>query len=110
MHHFDQIPHKMKPRDNQEVAIDAAVENLTSVGFHGLLMEMSLGKTKVSLNVAEILDKYRALKRVLIIAPKKIQSVWTDQLPEHTYIDSCPLIWENRLHKSPEIPKPGRWR
>ncbi len=94
--HFEQIPHKMKPRDNQEVAIDAAVEGLTGVGFHGLLMEMSLGKTKVSLNVAEILDRYQALKRVLVIAPKKIQSVWTDQIPEHTYMDSVPLIWENK--------------
>lgn len=94
--HFEQIPHKMKPRANQEVAIDAAVEGLLTVGFHGLLMEMSLGKTKVSLNTAEILRRYGALKRVLIIPPKKIQSVWTDQIPEHTFIESKPLIWENK--------------
>jgi SNF2 family DNA or RNA helicase len=94
--HHEKIEHKFPPRENQKVAIDNAVEGLTSVGFHGLLMEMSLGKTKVALNTAEILQHYKALNRVLIVCPKAIQSVWTEQVPEHTFIESEPVIYEPR--------------
>lgn len=93
--HWEKIPHKMTPRDNQKVAIDNAVEGLTSVGFHGLFLEMSLGKTKVSLNIAEIMKHYGALSRVLIVCPKAIQSVWMEQIPEHTFFTNSPVIWEN---------------
>jgi len=99
MKHWEKIPHKFAPRDNQKVAINNAVEGLTSKGFHGLLLEMSLGKTKVALNTAEILHYYGALKRVLIICPKAIQSVWLEQIPEHTHIEGDPLMWENKKTK-----------
>lgn len=97
--HWDRIPHKFAPRENQKIAIDSTVEGFTSSGFHGLLLEMSLGKTKASLNAAEIMKSYGALSRLLIICPKAIQSVWTEQIPEHTHIESSPVIWENRPTK-----------
>ena len=97
--HWNEIPHKAEPRSNQRIAIDAAVEGLRSKGFHGLLLEMSLGKTKVSLNTAEVLHKRGELSRVLVICPKAIQSVWIEQVPEHTHIDTPPVIWENRRTK-----------
>jgi SNF2 family DNA or RNA helicase len=95
MHH-EKIKHKYEPRENQKIAIDNCVEGLINVGFHGLFLEMSLGKSKVSLNAAEIMRKYKALDRLLIIAPKAIQSVWIEELPKHTYFETEPVIWENK--------------
>lgn len=99
MSHWDKIPHKFPPRENQKVAIDNTVEGFINNGFHGLFLEMSLGKTKASLNVAEIMKHYGALSRLLIICPKAIQSVWVEQIPEHTHLNVEPLIWENKSTK-----------
>ena len=96
MSHWERIEHKFPPRENQKVAIDNTVEGFTNNGFHGMFLEMSLGKTKASLNVAEIMKGYGALSRLLIICPKAIQSVWIEQIPEHTNLDVQPVIWENK--------------
>lgn len=96
MRHYNQIIHKFRPRDNQKIAIDNTVDGLMSCGFSGLLLEMSLGKSKISLNVAEILQKYKELERIVIICPKAIQSVWTEEIPKHTYFNTKPVIWENK--------------
>lgn len=95
MIHWDKIPHKYPPRENQKIAIDQAVTNLLDVGFHGHLMEMSLGKTKCALNEAEILQAYGAASRLLIICPKTIQDEWVPQIAEHSFFECEPLIWEN---------------
>lgn len=94
--HWNKIPHKFIPRENQKIAIDNAVKGFTDVGFHGLFLEMSLGKTKSSLNAAEVLSHYDAVDRIVIVCPKAIMSVWTDQVPEHTHIESVPFVWENK--------------
>lgn len=94
--HWEKIPHKFQPRDNQKVAIDSTVENFMGHGFHGLLMEMSLGKTKVSLNVAEIMKHYGAVNRIMIVCPKAIESVWIEQIPEHTYLEGPVVRWEGK--------------
>ena len=97
--HWEQIFHKLPPEENQEVAIDEAVEGIKKNGFHGLLLEMSLGKTKCSLNVAEILHKYNDIGRLLTICPKRIRSVWVDEIPKHTHIEAPPVMWENKKTK-----------
>jgi len=98
--YWEKIPHKFQPRDNQQVSIDNAVSGFTSKGFHGLLMEMSLGKTKVSLNAAEVLKQFGALERLMIVCPKAIESVWMEQIPEHTHLESEVVRWENKkTHK-----------
>jgi len=94
--HHEQIEHKLSPRDNQKVATDNCVEGMLQNGFHGLLLEMSLGKTKVSLNVAEVLKKYNILDRLLIIAPKAIVSVWKEEIPKNSYLEAEPVVWENK--------------
>jgi SNF2 family DNA or RNA helicase len=96
MSHCEQIDHKYKPRENQVIAINETVEGFIRHGFHGLLLEMSLGKTKCALNAAEIIQSYRNLKRVVVICPKAIQSVWVEELPKQTHIEAKPLIWENK--------------
>lgn len=94
--HVSKIQHKYTPRDNQVIAINEAVEDFTKTGFHGLLLEMSLGKTKCALNAAEIMRTYEALDRIVIICPKAIQSVWLEEIPKHTHLKATPLIWENK--------------
>lgn len=93
------IEHKLPPRENQKIAIDEAVEALASTSFFGLLLEMSLGKTKVSLNVAEILHNYGACNRALIVCPKAIESVWLEEIPKQTNFGGTPLIWQNNHTK-----------
>jgi SNF2 family DNA or RNA helicase len=94
--HWEQIDHCYAPRDNQKIAIDNVVDAFMSNGFYGLLLEMSLGKSKVSLNAAEIMKKYKALDRLIIICPKAIQSVWLEEIPKHTHLNVTPVIWENK--------------
>ena len=89
------IEHKLPPRENQTIAIDNAVYGLTEHGFHGLLLEMSLGKTKCALNVAEIMNP----KSMVIICPKAIQSVWIDEIPLQTNFEVEPVIWQNNHTK-----------
>lgn len=99
MIHHDKIKHKYTPRANQQHAINNTVNSFLEKGFHGLLLEMSLGKTKSSLNVAEIMKDYKKLDRLVIICPKAIQSVWIEQIPEHTHLNVEPVIWENKNTK-----------
>lgn len=94
--HWETIEHRLRPRENQKIAIDETVERFTNTGFSGMLLEMSLGKTKCSLNVAEIMKGYGALKRLVIICPKAIQSVWTEEIPLQTNLNVEPVIWENK--------------
>ena len=96
MIHWNQIDHKFPPRDNQKIVIDNAVDSLLDTGFHGMLLEMSLGKTKCALNVAEIMKKYNKLDRLVIICPKAIQSVWQEEIPKHTNLAVEPVIWDNK--------------
>jgi SNF2 family DNA or RNA helicase len=93
--HYEQIPHKYEPRENQKVAIENAVNGLTNHGFHGLFLEMSMGKSKVALNTAEILRQYGALNQMVIVCPKAIQPVWLEEIPKHSHFEAEPLIWEN---------------
>ena len=95
MYH-EAIKHKYEPRDNQKVTIDNTVQGFMDNAFHGMLLEMSLGKSKCALNTAEIMKSYGALNRVVIICPKAIQSVWLEEIPKHTNLDVTPLIWENK--------------
>lgn len=95
----EQIRHKLPPRENQKVAIDEAVSALTDKGFYGLLMEMSLGKTKVALNTTEVLHSYGACNRMLIICPKAIESVWLEEIPKHSNFKDEPLVWRNNPPK-----------
>lgn len=99
MNHWQQIEHKYQPRENQKIAIDNCVEGFINYGFHGLLLEMSLGKTKCSLNVAEIMQHFKALDRLVVIAPKAIVSVWLEEIPKNSYFEAEPVVWENKKTK-----------
>lgn len=105
MSHWDKIPHKFLPRENQKIAIDETVEGLLKNGFYGEFLEMALGKTKCTLNAAEILQKYGKLRRLIIVVPKAIQSVWLEEIPKHSHFEATPVIWENKqtIKKQREI-------
>lgn len=94
--YWETIEHKLVPRENQKIAIDKGIETLNKHGFVGLLMKMALGKTKCSLNIAEILKKHGAISRILVISPKAILSEWYGEIKKNTFIESAPLLWENK--------------
>ena len=95
MHH-ETIKYTLAPRGNQKIAIDNCVEGFLNKGFHGLLLEMSMGKTMTAISAARIMQKYNKLDRLLIICPKAIQSVWLDEIPLHSNFEGEPVIWENK--------------
>lgn len=94
-----EIEHKLKPRENQIIAINEMISGLLTYGFHGALLEMSLGKTKCSLNAGQVLHKRKGLKSIVIICAKAIQSVWLDEIPKHTNFKDAPIIWRNQHTK-----------
>lgn len=99
MNHYSQIQHKYAPRENQKICIDETVDGFLTYGFHGELLEMSLGKSKCSLNAAEIMKKQNLLSRLVIIAPKAIVSVWTGEegeIKKHSHLEAEPVVWENK--------------
>lgn len=93
MSHWKQITHKFEPRENQQIAIDNAVNGCSNYGFHFLALEMSMGKSKISLNTAEILAYYGALTRILVIRPAGIKGTWKEEIEKHSFLP-VPLIWE----------------
>lgn len=95
MNHSEQIKHNFEPRRNQVIAINDTVENLLSNGFHGLLLEMSLGKTKSIIDACKVLHKYEKLNRTIIICPKAITNVWRDEIPLHSPWTNI-LEWDNK--------------
>jgi len=98
--HVDKVKHKYPPRENQVIAINETVEDFIQPGFHGLLLEMSLGKSKCILDTARIMRSYGALDRIIIICAKVIQSVWVEEIPKHTFAKEPPFIYENKdTHK-----------
>lgn len=99
INHHEQIQHKFTPRDNQVIAINNTVEGLQKVGFHFLALDMSLGKTKVSLNSAEILHNYGLVKRILVIRPAGIKGTWVEEIEKHTFLPK-PLLWESSKVKT----------
>lgn len=103
MMYHKEIPHKFEPRENQVQAINNCVTGFMDKGFHGLLMEMSLGKSKSALNVAEIMKQYNALDRLVIVCPKAIQSVWLEEIPKHTHLESEPLIFETKKTRKNQV-------
>jgi SNF2 family DNA or RNA helicase len=49
-----------------------------------LFAEMGVGKTKILIDVAELLFLHKAIKTVLVIAPLSILGTWNDELKKHS--------------------------
>mgnify|MGYP001579175270 CR=1 FL=1 len=56
-------------------------------------LQMGLGKTKVVIDLAEILFQLSAIKKVLVIMPLSIVSAWEEELQKHSSIS----MWRSLL-------------
>lgn len=71
------------PRDYQKFTTQKIIENKST----GAFLDMGLGKTVATLTAITELYKRKEIKKVLVIAPKKVaESVWPDEIKkwEHT--------------------------
>lgn len=99
--YLDRIKWKTQPREYQKQAITNFVKDLTTKGYHAGIMDMGTGKTKCSLNAAEILIDMSLVNAVVIIASKSlIEHVWLPQIEEHTYLNAETVIWKSSKAKS----------
>lgn len=83
MSYHDTIKHVFPPFDHQKRGIDQTVDALLHTGYHALFMEMGTGKTKTTINTAEILLRRGSLNALIIICPKALMSTWEDELAKH---------------------------
>jgi SNF2 family DNA or RNA helicase len=63
------------------------VQHILDNPFCGLLLEMGLGKTVSSLTAVNILKNRGEVKKVLVIAPKRVaETVWTDEVNNWSHL------------------------
>lgn len=73
------LPIRVKPYEHQVAAYEFALktyENHKGVAF---LMEMGTGKTLTTIAVTGTLAEQGKIKKVLIVAPKTIVSIWEEE-------------------------------
>lgn len=92
-----ELGYKTNPYDHQKMVEKIVIERFNSgMNYQALFMEMGTGKTKVTIDLATFLNKYRDLEAVLLIAPNGIQEQWyKEQVPEHSYLNYKRLLWNN---------------
>ena len=102
------MPIRVKPYNHQVQAFTFACRlfgilpsNFTSGGV-ALLMEMGCGKTIVSIAIAGALYKAGKIKRVVIVAPLSILSVWSEELDKFAAYDYSVVILKGTGKKKQE--------
>lgn len=73
--------YKTQPFSHQKRALSKI---LKLNGRAGLFMEMGSGKTKIAIDWASICYENYELKRVLVVAPISVMSVWKRQIQQHS--------------------------
>jgi len=72
--------YKTKPFDHQVSALDASWRE----PYHGLLMEMGTGKSKVIVDTIGKLYESGEINAALVVAPKGVYANWTEkEIPQH---------------------------
>ena len=97
---YDSINPAKPPYNHQRRAVNDAVKNLTTHGFHALFMEMGTGKTKTTIDTWMALVKQGRIDTLLVVAPKTLLSTWTDEeLPKHATIEYGVGHWDGKTTK-----------
>ena len=82
---------KIKPYDHQVVGVNA----LVSSPYFALFDEMGAGKTKQTIDAAQVLFHTGVIDRVVVICPAPVRAVWFDQelgeLKKHLW-DTTPAV------------------
>ena len=92
---LNSIKWKSEPYIYQGQAITNAVKGLVKDRFFGYFMEMGTGKTKSTLNTAEILHARKYIQAIIILAPKPLMAVWEDEIEKHTFLNTSILLWSS---------------
>lgn len=94
---YDLIKPKMRPYNHQIVAVNSAVSNMMSHGFHALFMEMGTGKTKATIDTFMALVAKGQCGAMLVVCPKSLVSTWVEEeLPKHMSIPYAVLSWDGK--------------
>lgn len=71
---------KINPYAHQTECLDRSWD----LPFFAILLEQGLGKTKVALDTAVLLNKHRRVNRMLVLAPNGVHSNWIRrEIPKH---------------------------
>jgi SNF2 family DNA or RNA helicase len=99
--YYAYIPECSKPWNHQRRILNEAIPDLLSYGSHALLMEMSTGKTKTTLDVFSVMVSMNLVGNLLIIAPAALCSaVWLDEeIPKHLSTPYVSYLWDGRTTK-----------
>ena len=85
------------PYDHQKRAVNEAVHNMMSHGFHALFMEMGTGKTKVAIDSWMVMVAKGLSGALLVVCPKSLMSTWVDEeLPKHLAINAMVGKWDGK--------------
>lgn len=80
---------KFEPFNYQQYCID----RLVSDSELGLFLDMGLGKTVITLTAIQTLLSERAVKRVLIIAPKRVaSSTWAEEVEKWDHLQGLSIV------------------
>jgi SNF2 family DNA or RNA helicase len=89
MNYSDRVTHKMKPYQHQIDAINNGCAALEKTGFFYINADMGTGKSKISLNIAEIMTS----EYVFIVCPKALIGTWKTALADHYGKPYACLVW-----------------
>ena len=84
-----------KPYEYQERVVRDTWHKL----FHGLFLDMGLGKTKISIDTGQALACNNDIDAVLVVAPKGMYHQWSEQISLHMGGCSLPFVvctWNNK--------------
>lgn len=94
---YTTISPRLRPYDHQVIAVNSAVQNMRSHGFHALFMEMGTGKTKTTIDSFMVMHASGACNAMLVVCPKSLVSTWRDEeLPKHMSIPYSSLAWDGK--------------
>lgn len=77
-----ELPTRIPPFEHQQRAFEFAMKRLLDTGGSALLMEMGTGKSYVSIAIAGALWQQGRIRRVLVVAPLSVLSVWESEFPK----------------------------
>lgn len=92
--YHEQLDYKLSPYDFQKKAIDQATEGLLERGYHALLVDLGLGKTKMTIHIAEILHSMAKVTTLVVVCPKSLTLVWEAEIKKHATMPVDVLVWE----------------
>jgi SNF2 family DNA or RNA helicase len=93
---YPPLPHQVAPIENG-LELLGKTKVLAYYDFF-----MGLGKTYISLNIAQTLYSQRKIHHVVVVCPKTVVSGWQDQITEHLEPPTQVLQWDSQKAKSPK--------